>query len=129
MTRRRTVLAAGMALVGLGGAGALAACSGGGGDGDGAAGTTTSAAAMDTTASTLAPAGGITEDRAIEIAREAVAAEEPGFDFDATFPVVREHGETYEISFPNRSPGAVGGEPHVVVDRVSGEVVDDWWTL
>lgn len=105
----------------------LAACSG---DDDGDSSATTTAAGATSTTVAEAPAA-VSEDDAIEIARDHVSEQDPDYELDAAFPVVRDHSDTYEISFPRDAEGAValvGGEPHVVVDKATGDVVDYWWT-
>lgn len=71
----------------------------------------------------------ISEARAIAIARAWVVEGDSTFDFATRFDIVRDHGDTYEISFPRRAPTAFGGEPHVIVDKTTGEIVNSWHTL
>lgn len=73
--------------------------------------------------------GVISETKAIAIARAWVVGGDGTFDFAMRFDIVRDHGAAYEISFPRRAPNAFGGEPHVIVDKTTGEVVDSWYTL
>lgn len=73
-------------------------------------------------------AAGITEAAAIEIAREQVEADDPEFDFEGTRPVVIPSGDTYDVAFPEEEPTGPGGEPHVVVDRSTGEVIETYLT-
>ncbi len=93
-----------------------AGCSGDDDDGSRPAATTTSIAA------------GITPDEAIEIAQRAWEAEDPDFDLSATRPTVGEAGGTYDVGFVPVEITELGGEPHVVVDRVTGEVVETYRT-
>jgi hypothetical protein len=72
--------------------------------------------------------GGITEAEAIDIARQRAEDDDPGFDFDSSRPVVIPSGDTYDISFPAEDLLGPGGEPHVVVDRSTGEVVTTYRT-
>ncbi len=111
--RARMVLAAVLAI-------GACACSGGG--------------EVETPSTTVAPGGatttaaGITEEEAIEIAREQVEEDDPEFDFDGTRPVVIPSGDTYDVAFPEQESTGHGGEPHVVVDRSSGEVIETYLT-
>lgn len=95
---------------------ALAACSGG--DDDSVTKATTSA-----TKTT-----GIPEAEAIELAQQAWLEEEPGFSFEDTRAHVAEIGATYDISWIPADNDGPGGEPHVVIDRVSGEALDVYRT-
>lgn len=101
---------------------AAVACSGGEGDDDGLPSTT----AGDATTST--GVAGISEEEAIEIARAQVEADDPAFDFRLTRPVVVSSGDTFDVSFPETELEGRGGEPHVVVDQATGDVVDTFLT-
>lgn len=95
------------------------ACSG---DDDGTSATSASAAASTGPATTAA--AGITEAEAIDAARRAIAEDDPGFDFDATRPHVAETDDTFDVSFVPIDLTGPAGEPHVVVDRATGEVLE-----
>jgi hypothetical protein len=93
-------------------------------DGDDTGGRATSTAAAPATARD----DGISQEDAIAIAREAYGDEDPEFDFDDKFDFVSETAATYDISFPQRDPEGPGGEPHVVIDRATGEVAEIYFT-
>lgn len=96
------------------------ACSGGGDDDTSA---TSSSAVASTGPATTTPAG-ITEADAIDAARTAIADDDPGFDFDATRPHVAETDDTYDVSFVPIDLTGPAGEPHAVVDRATGEILE-----
>ena len=53
----------------------------------------------------------------------------PEFDLSEHMILLREHEDTWEVSFPRRSPDSagrytLGGEPHVLISRATGEIVD-----
>ena len=106
------------------GAAPLGACSGG----DDADTSATSVATAPSAASASTTAPGISEDEAIAAARSALAADDPGFDFDAARAHVRELAGTYDVSFVPIELTGPGGEPHVVIDRMTGEVVETYLT-
>ena len=95
------------------------ACSG---DDDDTSATSSSAVASTGPATTTL--AGITEAEAIDAARRAIADDDPGFDFDATRPHVAETDDTYDVSFVPIDLTGPGGEPHAVVDRATGEVLE-----
>jgi hypothetical protein len=104
-----------------------AACTddeGGGDEGPDGAPTTTPSTA--TTVPTTAT--GISEEEALAIAVDHQQAEDPEFDVESTRPVVIREGDAYDVSFPPANLTGRGGEPHVVVDRTTGEVVDAYVT-
>jgi hypothetical protein len=71
---------------------------------------------------------GISQDEAIAIAREAYRDEDPDFDFEDKFDFVSETATSYDISFPKREPEGPGGEPHVVIERATGDVTEIYFT-
>ena len=93
---------------------ALAACSGG--------------HTSNNTTSTTVATGGITEARAIEIARAAWAKDHADFDFDSTRPEPDLVDGHFDVAFVPRVIKGPGGEPHVVVDRATGKVLDVYRT-
>lgn len=74
------------------------------------------------------PAAGITEEDAIAIAAEAWRTEDPGFEVADTRPSVRATAEAYDVAFVPVPVAGPGGEPHVVVDRSTGEVIERYRT-
>lgn len=104
----------------------LAACSGDG-DGDGAS-TTSSSAGSASGAVTSTTEPGISEDEAVEAARRSLAESDPDFDFSVTRVHVAASDDTYDISFVPVDLTGPGGEPHVVIDRATGAVVETYLT-
>ena len=105
----------------------LGSCSG-----DDASSTTSTASTSggDTpgSASTATTEPWISEDEAVAAARRALAAEDPDFDFDVTRVHVSRLGGSYDISFVPTELTGPGGEPHVVIDRATGEVLETYLT-
>jgi hypothetical protein len=99
----------------------LAACSG---DDDGDSATTSVSQPSTTTA-----VAGITQEEATEIAMAAVREDEADFDFTATYTVVVDEGAAFHVAFPARDPDTLGGEPHVIVDKATGDVLESYRTL
>jgi len=85
-------------------------------------------APVSTTTGPTTAAGGISEERAIEIARRAWADTDPKFDFAATRPEADPIAGTYDVAFVPAVITGPGGEPHVVVDRATGKVVRTYRT-
>ncbi len=112
-------------IVALAVAALVAACSG---DDDGGASTTSSSAGSESSAATSTTAAGISEKEAVEAARRALAESDPDFDFDATRVHVSETADTYDISFVPVDLTGPGGEPHVVIDRTTGDVIETYLT-
>ena len=106
---------------------AAGACSGGDGDGGGKRSATSSDIAASTAAPTTHKAG-ISEEEAIASARSAIAAEYPELDLDATRAHVSETAGAYDVSFVPVDLAGPSGEPHAVVDRQTGEVLDTYRT-
>jgi Zn-dependent metalloprotease len=70
----------------------------------------------------------VSETEAIEIARARVEDDDPSIDMAERRAVVIEDGDVYDVAFPRIAPPGPGGEPHVLVDRRTGEVVDTYRT-
>lgn len=88
----------------------------------------TTSAPVDATPASSTTQAGITEAEAIEIARRQQEQDDPDFDFESTRPVAIASDDTYDVSFPPAEPEGPGGEPHVVVDRTTGEVIETYLT-
>ncbi len=73
---------------------------------------------------TGAPQVGIDEGEAIEIARSAVAEDDPAFDPDQNRPIPHDLADTWDVSFVPLEVTGNGGEAHVVIDRETGDVLD-----
>lgn len=120
--RRSVRLAIAVCLL-VGASGAVVACS----DDEGGSHPTT-IANDSTTSSTDTTVEGISEEEAIEIATEAMQDDDPDFDVAATRPSVLRTAETYDVAFVPVPIEGPGGEPHIVVDRISGEVTEIYHT-
>lgn len=79
-------------------------------------------------ASTSTADGTVTETEAIAIAADEIRRTEPGFEIDATRPVVVKTPEGWDVGFPDTDPTVLNGEPHVVVDARSGAIVTTYRT-
>jgi hypothetical protein len=99
---------------------ALGGCSG---DDEGGGGSTPSSQVQ---TSTTSIGVGISREQAVEIAMDAVREDEADFDFTATYTVVVDEGAAWHVAFPRRASGSVGGEPHVVIDKGSGDVLQSY---
>ncbi len=70
---------------------------------------------------------GITAGEAIEVAKQRV--EEDGvMSLDGRDTETEEEADSWHIYFPYTSDEIRGGEPHVWVDKSSGEVIDIYYT-
>ena len=70
---------------------------------------------------------GITAGEAIEIARQRVEADGV-MSLDGRDTESEEEADSWHIYFPYTSHEILGGEPHVWVDKSSGEVIDIYYT-
>lgn len=105
-----------------------AACSGGD-DRDEGAGTSPPAPTSTGAAEPSTAPPGITPTEAIEIARAEWREIDPSFDVAATRPEVTPANGTYDVALVPLEIEGPGGEPHVVVDATTGEVLDAYQTL
>lgn len=116
---RHTVALTIVALVAL-----LVSCSGD--DASSTAATTGGSASSAASASTTEP--GVSEEEAVAAARSALTDEDPDFDFDATRVHVSRIEGDYDVSFVPVDLAGPGGEPHVVIDSATGEVLETYLT-
>jgi ABC-type glycerol-3-phosphate transport system substrate-binding protein len=100
-----------------------AACSGGG-----SASHTQSKPSTTSTVASTGKTSGISEQRAAEIAIAAWAKEDPSFDASMVRPEADAIADTYDVALVPREITGPGGEPHVVVDRRTGDVVRTYQT-
>jgi hypothetical protein len=70
---------------------------------------------------------GITREQAITIATQAVV-DDGVMSLDGRDTVVVEEADSWHIYFPYSSHELLGGEPHVLVDKTTGEVIDLYYT-
>lgn len=70
---------------------------------------------------------GITAEEAIEIAIQRVEADGV-MSLDGRDTESEEEADSWHIYFPYTSHEVLGGEPHVWVDKASGEVTDIYYT-
>lgn len=77
---------------------------------------------------TAVPQSGIGEDEAIDIAKAAVAKDDPSFDLDQHRPIPHDLEDTWDVSFVPLEVTGNGGEPHAVIDRATGEVIEVYRT-
>lgn len=70
---------------------------------------------------------GITAEEAMETARQRVEADGV-MSLDGRDTEVEEEADSWHICFPYTSDEIFGGEPHVFVDKSSGEVIDIYYT-
>lgn len=65
----------------------------------------------------------ISRERAIQIARERVEYEGV-MSLEGRDTVAEKDGDVLRVSFPFTSKSVRGGEPHVRIDLLSGDVID-----
>lgn len=69
----------------------------------------------------------ITSDQAIKIAEERVKSDGV-MSMDGRFPVAKSEKDNWHVSFPISLPFVLGGEPHVIVDKASGKIIEVYYT-
>lgn len=70
----------------------------------------------------------LSQDDAIEIARSELEGTFPEYDLSGREPNVLVKGENYEVSFPVLDEAVATGEPHIVINRQTGEIVERFLT-
>ena len=71
--------------------------------------------------------GGITSEEAITIATQAVG-DDGVMSLDGRDTEVVEEADYWHIYFPYTDQWLRGGEPHVLVNKTTGEVIDIYYT-
>lgn len=81
-----------------------------------------------TTGTTAQTSPTLSQDKAIEIARAEVLAAFPDYDLTERRANVLVKGDNYEVSFPIVDRVVHAGEPHIVLNRRTGEIVERFMT-